>query len=131
MATPLRTGANFQSKRQRKAARKALMRGWAPNAVADWRVKSRERAEFYRRLREMKMRRRKIATEMVVLASMVTGLRREVTRLGDRNEDVIDTRVLDETLGKVKTGEAAAATAADEFMLFSRRKIYFVEELAA
>jgi hypothetical protein len=127
--TPAR-GANFQSKSVRKRIRRGMIRGYVGNKVADARVASRERAEFYRNLRQMKMRRRKIAAEMAVLAEMMTGLRREIGRVGDRNRNV-DMRYVEEALMLAKTADSSVSTAAAEFYAFSRRRIYFTEAMAA
>ncbi len=124
-------GSNFQPKRERKAARKKLIskksvRGTLTNKVADARLSAAERAEFYRNLRQMKMARRKIASEMAVLATMVEGLQRETRRVMDRYND-IDLGLVEEALHIVKKANAATGTAADEMHAFSRRRVYFTQ----
>jgi hypothetical protein len=139
MSTRVRpvSGVNFQPKRQRKATRKALVaaRGWAPNVMADWKIRSRERAEFYRNLRQIKMARRHIAAQMAVLAVLVTGLRREVGRVGDREpRDVaalLDVGLIEDACKLAKSADASVQATAEEFRAFSRRKVYYVQELAA
>lgn len=124
-------GSNFQPKRERKAARKKLIskksvRGVLTNKVADARLAAAERAEFYRNLRQMKMARRKIATEMATLATMVAGLQREARRVMDRYSDV-DAGLVEEAVHIVKQANAAVSTAADEMYTFSRRRVYFTQ----
>ena len=124
-------GANFQPKRERKAARKKLIskksvRGVLTNKVADARLAAAERAEFYRNLRQMKMARRKIATEMATLATMVAGLQREARRVMDRYSDV-DAGLVEEAVHIVKQANAAVSTAADEMYTFSRKRVFFTQ----
>jgi hypothetical protein len=135
--------ANFVSKRERKQVRKSMVRAYLANRVAEARVGAAERAEFYRNLRHMKLRRRKIAAEMHVLGDMVAGLHREITRTVDRyntrssSSDVEGTRLLrevqrsgDEARELAKAAQTSVATAADEFQLFAQRRIYFTEAAA-
>ena len=124
-------GSNFQPKRVRKAARKKLIskksvRGVLTNKVADARLAAAERAEFYRNLRQMKMARRKIATEMATLATMVAGLQREARRVMDRYSDV-DAGLVEEAVHIVKQANAAVSTAADEMYTFSRKRVFFTQ----
>jgi hypothetical protein len=125
-----KSGANFQPKRIRKQIRKGLVRGYVGNKVADARVAARERAEFYRNLRLMKMQRRKIADQMRILATMIEGLRRDVTRVGDREPNV-DMSLVEQAGALAKVADSSIAAAAEQFHSFSRKKIYFVQELAA
>jgi hypothetical protein len=123
--------ANFTPKRARKAERKRLirkgvMRGHVGNAVADARMSARERAEFYRRLRELKQRRRKIADEFAVLVSITAGLQRDAQHVLDRHPDV-DAGLLDEAMLLIKRAHASVGAAADEMQAFSRRKVFFIE----
>jgi hypothetical protein len=123
--------ANFTPKRARKAERKRLirkgvMRGHVGNAVADARMSARERAEFYRRLRELKQRRRKIADEFAVLVSITAGLQRDAQHVLDRHPDV-DAGLLDEVMLLIKRAHASVGAAADEMQAFSRRKVFFIE----
>lgn len=126
---PLRD-ANFLPKRERKRIRKSMVRGYVANKVSDARIGAKERAEFYRNLRQLKMRRRKIASEMAVLADMVSGLRREVSRTGDRSRNV-DIRFVDEAHDLAKVAESSVGAAADEFHTFSRARVWFTEAMAA
>lgn len=124
-------GANFQPKRVRKAERKKLIskksvRGVLTNKVADARLAAAERAEFYRNLRQMKLVRRKIATEMATLATMVAGLQREARRVMDRYSDV-DAGLVEEAVHIVKQANAAVSTAADEMYTFSRKRVFFTQ----
>lgn len=124
-------GANFQPKRVWKAERKKLiskksLRGALTNKVADARLAAAERAEFYRNLRQMKMARRKIATEMATLATMVAGLQREARRVMDRYSDV-DAGLVEEAVHIVKQANASTATAADEMYTFSRKRVFFTQ----
>jgi hypothetical protein len=134
--------ANFLPKRERKQVRKSMVRAYLANRVAEARVGAAERAEFYRNLRHMKLRRRKIAAEMYVLGDMVSGLHREITRTVDRHStrasaSDADAGLLraversgDEARELARAAEASVATAADEFQLFSQRRIYFTEAVA-
>lgn len=124
-------GANFTPKRVRKAERKKLIRKWSmrgalSNRVADARLSAAERAEFYRNLRQLKLRRRSIATEFATLAGLVAGLQRDAQRVMDRYTDV-DVGLVEEALHVIKQANASTATAADEMQAFSRRKVYFTQ----
>lgn len=123
-------GANFQPKRVRKQVRKSLVRAMVTNKVADIKMGAKERAAFYRSLRELKMRRRAIAAEFAVLATMVDGLHREVHHVEDRYPGV-SLGLLEEASMLVKTARAAVSSTADEMQAFSRRKVYFTEAVAA
>lgn len=128
-------GANFTPKRERKAERKRLirkgvMRGHVGNAVADARMSARERADFYRRLRELKQRRRKIAAEFAVLVSVTAGLQRDAQHVLDRHPDV-DAGLLEEAMLLIKRAHASVGAAADEMQAFSRRKVFFTEMVGA
>jgi hypothetical protein len=127
VGTPVR-GANFEPKRVRKAKRKALVRGYVSNKVADFKAEMADRAEFFRNLRMMKLQRRKIAHEMRVLADQLGALQREVGSVEHRHPTV-DLRVVDETHDLVREALKAATVAADEFFTFSRQRIYYVKEL--
>lgn len=124
-------GSNFEPKRVRKAKRKKLiskksLRGELINRVADARLSAAERAEFYRNLRQIKVSRRKIATEMATLATMVAGLQRETRRVMDRYSDV-DAGLVEEAVHIVKQANAAVSTAADEMYTFSRKRVFFTQ----
>lgn len=122
--------ANFQPKRQRKAARKPSVRAALANRSADMKNAYAERAAFYRNLRQMKLMRRAIADEMANLVTNVDGLYRSVQRLEDRNREVaFDYAYSREALGLVNQARASVAAAASEYHAFSRRQIYFVEEI--
>ncbi|GGQ78477.1 hypothetical protein GCM10010166_55830 [Couchioplanes caeruleus subsp. azureus] len=137
---PLRE-ANFLPKSQRKVVRKSMVRAYLANKMADARVDRMARVEFYRNLRQIKLRRRKIAAEMRVLADLVSGLYREVIRIDDRHVGEIrvnvggqrtgmDMAVVDEATDLLKTASGATSAAADEFDAFSRRKVYYTEVAA-
>jgi hypothetical protein len=130
MARRPKAGANFQPKRIRKQIRRGLVRGYVGNKVADARVAARERAEFYRNLRLMKMQRRKIAAQMKILATMVEGLRRAIGSVADRERDV-DMALVEQAASLAKQADSSVGAAAEQFHSFSRKKIYFVQELAA
>lgn len=119
-------GANFAPKRERKQIRKSLIRAYVSNKVGEARVGAQERAEFYRNLRQIKLRRRKIAQEMAVLADMVGGLGREVHRVADRHREV-DSSYLEEANSLVKVAMGSIAAASDEFWSFSRARVWFTE----
>ncbi|UBU19231.1 hypothetical protein [Nonomuraea gerenzanensis] len=126
---PLRT-VNFEPKRIRKAKRKALVRGYVANKVADVRTEMQDRAEFFRNLRIMKMQRRKIAAEMAFLADDLRALQREVASV-ERRHPTVDLKLVDETHDLVRDALKAASVAADEYFAFSRQRIYYIKELAA
>ncbi|MFI6069942.1 hypothetical protein ACIA47_32425 [Micromonospora sp. NPDC051227] len=117
-------GANFETKSQRKARRKRQVAGLLANRVVDARVGFEDRMTFYRKLREMKLRRRAIADAMRRLAVVVTALQREVGRVDDRGR-ATNARLVDEALGLTKEAAIASTVAADEFYAFSRSRIYY------
>ncbi|WP_410666435.1 hypothetical protein [Amycolatopsis sp. lyj-84] len=123
-------GANFQPKRVRKQIRKGLIRAAVTNKIADVKVSAKERAQFYRQLRELKQRRRTIAAEFARLSTMVDGLQRGVYHVEDRYPGV-SAGLLEEASLLVKTARAAVSSTADEMQAFSRRKVYFTEAVAA
>jgi len=118
---------NFEPKRIRKAKRKALIRGYVGNKVADVRSGVEDRAEFYKNLRMVKLRRRHIAKEMAGLADMMRGLLTEVQRTGDRHPD-FSSPTLHEAHDLVKAAYSSVTVAADDFHLFSRARVYYVKE---
>lgn len=142
-ATPFRASArsNFQSKSERKRIRKSMIRAYVSNKVADVRTAAAARADFYRRLRQMKERRILISRQMAVLASMVDSASSKASTLPalvDPIEshaktpaqkkvikDLYDS--IDET---VSAGQAAAKSmsgAAEEMAAFATRRIYYPE----
>ncbi|GAA0432386.1 hypothetical protein Aca07nite_19480 [Actinoplanes capillaceus] len=137
-AAPTRAvpAANFTSKSERKRVRKSLVRAAMANYIAEKRSAHRERAEFYRRLRSMKTRRRAIAKLMFGLLVSVNVMEQQLRRVEDRNpfvgsqqsaDEKLFTRLLDEAmeLGRAASGSLVAASA--EWDSFARRKIYFTE----
>lgn len=122
------TGSNFEPKRVRKAKRKMLLRGQVGNLVEDVRSEYEDRAEFYRNLRMIKLRRKHVAREMTSLAEMVRALLDEVQRVETRNPDAAGA-ALDEARELVKTAYGSVSTAADEFKLFARNRVYYIKEL--
>jgi hypothetical protein len=123
-------GANFEPKRVRKQVRKSLIRAAVTNKVVDKKLAFKERAAFYRQLREIKLRRRRIASEFAVLVTMMESLAREGNRILDRYPGV-SFGLLEEASLLVRTARGAVAVAADEMAAFSRRKVYFTEAVAA
>lgn len=128
--------ANFESKSQREARRKRLVsqktgiRGKAANMVAEKRLSAKERAEFYRNLREIKMRRRRIAKEMAVLERMMEGLQSDIIHVRDRYEGLDESRI-DEALAITKKANASVGVASGEFYTFARRRVFFTEYVEA
>lgn len=118
-------GANFETKSQRKARRKRQVAGLMANRVADARIGFEDRMTFYRKLREMKLRRRAIADAMRRLAVTAAALQREVSRAADRGRAPSLQCCVDEALGLTKEAAVSAAVAADEFYAFSRSRIYY------
>lgn len=123
-------GVNFESKRDRKAVRKGLIRAAVSNKVADARADAKARMEFYRNLRELKMKRRMIAQELSTLAVLVIGLVRDVQHAEDRYVE-IDLGLCDEARALSKKAAAAVVVAADEFFVFSRKKVFYTEMVVA
>lgn len=124
---PLRD-ANFMPKRQRKAVRRGMVRGYLANKVADRQAAREDRAEFYRNLRQIKLHRRVIARQMWLLASSVAGLRSQVRRIEVLYPE-IDIRFVEEVEGAIRVAELAVQAAASEFYAFSRARIYYSEDL--
>lgn len=134
-------GANFVPKRERKRVRKSMVRAYLANRVAEVRVGAAQRAEFYRNLRMMKLRRIEIAKGMVVLSAMVDALQSRLESLGDRIEGSVaptrteDERMVlkqllataDETADLARSAGVAVSTAAAEFWMFAKRRIYYTE----
>lgn len=125
---PLRD-ANFMSKRERKAVRKGMVRAYLSNRIAEAREGAADRAEFYRNLRYMKIRRKTIAKEMRTLAEMVMAVQQPLRRIEDREPDA-DLRIVDEALALTRSAAAATDSAAVEFDMFARRRIYYTEAVA-
>ena len=122
--------ANFLPKRQRKQVRKSMVRAYLANRVTEAREGARDRAEFYRNLRAIKMRRRAIAKEMQALAVTVSGLQQDLRRLEDRGVEV-DLGLLDECYDLARSAVGSTHAAAAEWELFSRRRVYYTELVAA
>ena len=120
---PLRD-ANFVPKRERKALRKSMIRAYLANRIADARNGAADRADFYRNLRLMKMRRRAIASEFSALEDMVGNLLAAVYKVADRNTEA-NPRLVNEAIDETKVALSSVSTAADEFHLFSRRRMYY------
>jgi hypothetical protein len=137
MATPSATksrpvtvvkGANFEPKRVRKARRKLMVRGALGNVLADARMAKEDRAEFYRNLRQIKLKRRQLSKEMDKLAGMTEGLLRSVQHTANRHPD-FNARSLDEARDLAKAAHTSVSVAADEFRVFSRVRVYYVRSL--
>jgi hypothetical protein len=120
-------GSNFEPKRVRKAKRKALIRGVIGGGLVSLRSEYEDRAEFYRNLRMVKLRRKLLAREMTTLSEMVAGLLGEVQRIDTRNPEAAGP-ALDEARELVKAAHGSVSTAADEFRMFARNRIYYVKE---
>lgn len=132
--------ANFVSKAERKRIRKSLVRSYVSNKVADARTAAANRADFYRKLRQMKERRYLISRQMAVLAHMVEAASHKATTLPALLDNIAPTKTaaekktvtnlyasIDET---VSAGQAAAKSvsgAAEEMHAFAKRKIYYTE----
>jgi hypothetical protein len=133
-------GANFASKRERKRVRKGLARAALANFVAEARTGAAERAEFYRRLRHMKLRRMEVAKKMVALSITVGALQQQLRRVEDRGvlmsgaktaaEKAAERKMLADLDAAMDLGRAAMGAvqaAAAEWQLFAKQKIYFTE----
>lgn len=121
------TGSNFEPKKVRKAKRKVLLRGLAGNVVADVRTEFEDRAEFYRNLRMVKLKRRVLAKEMTVLAEGLQALRSEVSRVENRYPD-FSSGLIDDARDLAKSAYVSASVAADELAVFAMRRVYYVKE---
>lgn len=129
-ATPIRAvaGSNFEPKRVRKAKRKAMLRGHLGNVRANVRASAEDRAEFYRNLRTMKVKRRLIAREMRRLDQLVAELLQGVQHFANRYPEFRPTS-LEDALGLCKAARVSASVAADEWAAFAARKVYYVKEM--
>jgi hypothetical protein len=128
--TPIRPaeGTNSQPKRVRKAKRKALIRGTVGNAVMEVKTEYADRAEFYRNLRVMKIKRRLIAREMVRLDQLASELMGGVQHLAHRYPDFTASS-FDDALALCKEARVSVSVAADEWSAFARRRVYYVKEI--
>ncbi|HEX6432634.1 MAG TPA: hypothetical protein VFZ87_00255 [Gemmatimonadales bacterium] len=141
-ATPLRPSArsNFQSKSERKRIRKSMVRAYVSNKVADWRTASMDRADFYRKLRQMKERRVLISRQMALLAGMVEGASSKASTVPDLLVNIQTTATpaqrkavkdleasADETVSAGQTAAKSTSGAAEEMSAFARRRIYYTE----
>lgn len=118
-------GKNFESKRDRKKRRKGIVRAALANRVADVKITAHDRAQFYRTLREKKLRRREIAQHMQLLADMVADLHNTVRRQANRYN--CDPFIADEALSQANAVKPKAQAIADDYARLSRQKIYFGE----
>jgi hypothetical protein len=121
-------GGNFEPKRVRKAKRKALIRGYLANKVADVRTEMQDRAEFFRNLRLIKLQRREIAAEMSFLAEDLRALSREVGAVEQRYP-AVDLKLVDEAHDLVLDAIKSASAAASDWFAFSRQRVYYIKEL--
>lgn len=140
-ATPLRPSAraNFTSKSERKRIRKSMIRAYVSNKVAEARTGAAVRADFYRKLRQMKERRLMIARQMAVLASMVEAagskactlpaLADNVDAKTAAQKKVVNDlhRSIDETVSAGQSAAKSISGAADEMAAFAKRRIYYTE----
>lgn len=119
-------GSNFEPKRVRKARRKMLVRGALGNIIADANMAREDRAEFYRNLRQIKLRRRHLAREMATLADRTRDLLTSIQHVGNRYPD-FKGRSLDEAREEAKAAYTSVSVAADEYRVFSRVRVYYVK----
>lgn len=123
-APKARKDANFESKSARKRRRKGLIRGHVANAVNEAKLNRQAKIEFYRKVRLMKERRRRIAHELALVATLVGGMEREVVQVGDRIKGV-DGSYLGEAFGKTKDARASVSAFAEDWHSFSRARIFY------
>jgi hypothetical protein len=119
--------ATFETKSQRKARRKRMVTAAMANRIVDARLDAGDRISFYRRLREMKLRRRAIAACMAQLSISVTALHREVARDQDRVFDTAIRRLVDEAAALTQEAAKNVGYAAAEWHVFSRARIYYAK----
>jgi hypothetical protein len=138
-ATPIRPvrGSNFTGKSERKRQRKALVNDRLNNMVADVRLGIESRADFYRRLRQMKQRRIAIARQMAVLASMVSAASSKAGTLSALIDNInaktpAQKKIVNELYASVdetvSAGHAASKSvmaASEEMAAFAKRRIYY------
>jgi hypothetical protein len=124
---------NFETKSARKAKRKGMVRralnvrGAISNAISEAKLERRKRIEFYRKVRLMKDRRRRIAANLASLVTLVDGMEREVVQVGDRIAGV-DGSYLGEAYGKTKEARGSLAAYAEDWHAFSRARIYYYRD---
>lgn len=140
-ATPLRQSprSNFTSKSERKRIRKSMIRAYVSNKVADARTGAAARADFYRRLRQMKERRMIVARQMAVLASMAEAASSKASTLpalvdninakSPAHKKIVNDLYasIDETVSAGQAAAKSVSAAADEIGAFAKRKIYYSE----
>jgi hypothetical protein len=133
-ARPIRAveTANFEPKRVRKAKRKAraktLMRGYVGNVIADAQMEAADRAEWYRNLRLMKMRRRLLADKMAQLAADVETLKRTVDRVESRGSVPSSVRdTLDQAKAATSKAHQVVSMTAEELKIFARVRVLYVK----
>lgn len=114
-------GANFGSRRERKAYRKSL-RSVIANKVVDKQLDHKEKQEFYRKLRLVKVRRRKIAAEFRVLVEHLASLERDVNRVHTR-VPAANPAVVDAAVRLITQAVKAADETAAQFEAFSRKPV--------
>jgi hypothetical protein len=123
-------GANFASKRERKLVRKSMISGWAANQLTDAKIAIKERQEFYKNLRNIKMARRNIAREFAYLADLVHQLPADVRRIDDRYKNV-EPSYVGEALQLSKSASTSVSAAADQMWNFSRARVFFTEAVGS
>lgn len=114
-------GANFGSKRERKAYRKSL-RSVIASKVIDKQLDRKEKQEFYRKLRLVKIRRRRIAGEFAVLVEHLAALEREVNRVHTR-APAANPALVDAAVRLVAQAVKAADETGGQFEAFSRKTV--------
>lgn len=129
---PLR-GVNFSSKSARKAARKKLVRaamrtGGVRNTIANARhnaaLKHRDKQDFYRKLRLIKMRRHKVADRMQEVATSLNGLAGGVRRASARTR-MADPAMVELTGMLVAEAVRSTDKVAADLRSFARKRVLY------
>lgn len=113
--------ANFGSRSQRKAYRKSL-RSKIANRLIDHSLDSREKQQYYRTLRLVKMRRRRLINEFQLLVTTLESLRNEINRVYERT-NAADPTVIAAAWGAANDALSAADATLAEIAEFSRRPV--------
>jgi hypothetical protein len=129
---PLR-GTNFSSKRARKAARKKLVRaamsgGGVRNTIANARhnasIKHRDKQDFYRKLRLIKLRRHKVADRMQDVVMELNGLAGGTRRASARVR-MADPAMVELTGMLIAEAIRAADKVSADLRGFARKKVLY------
>ncbi|GLZ43721.1 hypothetical protein [Actinokineospora sp. NBRC 105648] len=111
----------ISSKSQRKAERKTL-RGQLANKLADRSLDKYEKANFYKNLRLVKVRRRALADALGAVASEIGSVTRQIERVHTRVPDVGRTRI-DEALDASIWARKVADESASLLHTFARQPV--------